>query len=88
MTTKYDPFDGTIEVRVVLHVKVDPKLWARDMMGEHPDEVLQREVRDHVKDWVVKSIDYCSHDSSAHSDMDSVPITEVILETPYRKEGR
>lgn len=87
MTTRINP-DGTIEVRVVLYVTVDPAAWAQNMMGEHPDEVTSREVRAHVKEFA-SDVVYGEHlKSCRHSDIDPVPITGVVLETPYVKEGR
>lgn len=44
--------DGTIDVRVVLNVRVDPRAWAEDVMEENPDEVLLREIRKSVKRFV------------------------------------
>lgn len=85
MTTKLDPFDGTIEVRVVLHVKVDPKAWAENMMGDHPDEVRHKEIRDHVKTYIRDVASDARHNWAAHSEIDQVPITDVILEDPYRR---
>ena len=44
--------DGTIDVRVVLTVKVDPDIWAEEVMETNPDEVLLKEIRSNVKRWV------------------------------------
>lgn len=55
MAMKTNP-DGTIDVRVVLTVTVDPVAWVRDMMDENPDELLQKEVRRDVKTWVRNAI--------------------------------
>lgn len=45
-------FDGTIDVRVVLRIRVDPREWVEDMMNEHGDEVLSTEVRRDIKAYV------------------------------------
>lgn len=41
--------DGTMDVRIVLNVRVDPKAWAEGVMDEHPDEPLLKEIRRSVK---------------------------------------
>lgn len=41
--------DGTIDIRVVLRVRVDPKAWAASVMEEHDEEVTASEVRKDVK---------------------------------------
>lgn len=48
MTAKPN-WDGTIDVRVVLTVRIDPKAWVEDVMEEHAEEVLAKEVRRDVK---------------------------------------
>lgn len=77
MTTKLDPFDGTIEVRVVLYVRVDPKAWAENMMGLHPDEVLHRDVRGSVKGYARHLLASSPQLQSTFSQIDPVPITSV-----------
>lgn len=41
--------DGTIDVRVVLTLRVDPINWATDMMARAPMDVLQTAIRNDVK---------------------------------------
>lgn len=68
--------DGTIDVRVVLTVRVDPDAWAADMMGDEPDETLLREIRKDVKRWVRNHI--------AEANMDGeYPIGDVTAQGIY-----
>lgn len=48
MTTRRN-VDGTIDVQVVLTVKVDPDAWVKDMMDVYPDGASVYEVRRHIK---------------------------------------
>lgn len=80
MTTRVAD-DGTIEVRVVLFVRVDPQAWALDMMGEHPDEVLHKEVRADVKQYAARLIEESGmKESTYRPDETSVPILDVIID--------
>lgn len=72
--------DGTITVRAVLQIQVDPVAWARDMMGEHPDNVLQTDVRRNVRRYVGQQVRELAMNESEHSDLDRVPIGDVRVE--------
>lgn len=70
--------DGTVDVRVVLTVRVDPIAWAEQVMDEHPGEVTSYEVRKDVKKRV--------RDHVAAAEMggdDHLPITRVRAEGVY-----
>lgn len=56
--------DGTIDVRVVLTVRIDPGDWVADVMHEHPDEVLVTEVRRDVKAYIRELI--VQHEPTRH----------------------
>jgi hypothetical protein len=85
--------DGTIDVQVVLTVQVDPHAWARYMMGENPDEVLQKEVRHDVKkqvrnriqDWPNGLAEYGGYDADGEEleDPVNVPIGDVTARGVY-----
>lgn len=75
--------DGTIEVRVVLTVEVDPNAWARTMMDENPDELLQKEVRRDVKKRVRDRIaDWPTYPSDLDEE-NNVPIGKVFAQGIY-----
>lgn len=62
MTTRTNP-DGTIDVRVVLTVTVDPVVWAGQFINEnHPFEVTQtlvrRDVKAHVRQLVADEAEF------------------------------
>lgn len=75
--------DGTIDVQVVLTVNVDPAEWARLMMGEHPAEVLQKEVRRSVKARIRNHISNWSLASSDQDRDELVPIGAVHVRGLY-----
>lgn len=65
---------GTIHVRVVLDVEVDPDAWARDMM--HAPDTLVTEVRRDVKRWTRDVVSGLPADEHA-------PIGEVTAQGIY-----
>lgn len=81
--------DGTITVRVVLQVQVDPDAWARTMMDTDPDELLQKEIRRDVKTRVRNRIADWSTSTSEFDDYTDVPIGTVTAQGLYDtvKEG-
>lgn len=75
--------DGTIEVRVVLTIQVDPNAWAATMMNERPEELLQKEVRRDVKKRVRDRIAEWPMDPSDYDEDTNVPIGEVYTQGLY-----
>lgn len=75
--------DGTIDVRVVLNVRVDPYTWAEDVMGERPDEVLAREVRKSVKQVVRDHVKGLAGTPSPHEPSRPHPVFRVHAEGIY-----
>lgn len=72
--------DGTVNVRVVLTVQVDLDAWARSMMGENPDDTLQKDVRRDVKKQVRNRIAEWPMEESNYDEETTVPIGYVDAE--------
>lgn len=77
MPAKVNP-DGTIDVRVVLTVRVDPDSWVARVMDEHPTEVLQSEVRRNVKRYVRDLV--AGHDEGAFHSIKDVAAQGVYVQ--------
>lgn len=75
--------DGTIDVRAVLTIRVDPVAWAQCMMGTHPDEVLQKDVRRDVKSFVRTQVQALAGAESAYDSSVGIPIDTVTVEGVY-----
>lgn len=82
MTTRTND-DGTINVRVVLRVQVDPRAWAAGMMGESPDEILQKDVRRDVKKRIRNKIAEWPMSCSDYDEEMNVPVGDVTAEGVY-----
>lgn len=74
--------DGTIDVRVVLNVRVDPRAWVEDVMEEHPDEVLLREIRKSVKTTIWAHVREMAEEQAPYSDH-NYPVLRVHAEGIY-----